>query len=85
MIVINTILNANSTGSAARSISTAEQYRDINDDCAVFITRKGKGKGKVKRLDNPIWPTKPLSHARQYVQDFIFRHPDLEYPASSAL
>jgi hypothetical protein len=30
----------------------------------LFITRKGKGKGK--RLGNPIWPTKSLSHARQY-------------------
>jgi len=78
---INTILNAKSIDAAARSISTAEQYWDLIEDCPVFITHKGKS----KRLGNPIWPTKPLSHARRYVEDFMFRHPNLEHAASSAL
>jgi len=78
---INTILNAKSIDAAARSISTAEQYWDVIEDCPVFITHKGKG----KRLGNPVWSAKPLSHARQYVEDFMFRHPNLEHAASSAL
>jgi len=65
---INTILNAKSIDAAARSISTAEQHWDIIKDCAVFRAHSGKG----KCLGDPIWPTKPLSHAKQYVQDFMF-------------
>tara|TARA_R110000764_G_scaffold21549_2_gene54397 strand:- start:82 stop:1413 length:1332 start_codon:yes stop_codon:yes gene_type:complete len=78
---INTILNAKSIDAAARSISTAEQYWDVIEDCPVFITHKGKG----KRLGNPVWSANPLSHAKQYVKDFMFRHPNLEHAASSAL
>lgn len=78
---INTILNAKSIDAAARSISTAEQYWDVIEDCPVFITHKGKS----KRLGNPVWSIKPLSHAKQYVEDFMFRHPNFEHAASNSL
>lgn len=78
---INTIFNAKSIDAAARSISTAEEYWDIIEDCPQFITYNGKS----KRLGNPVWPKKPLSHARKYVQDFMFRHPNFERAASSEL
>ena len=78
---INTILNAKSELAAARSIATAEEYWDIIEDCPAFITYSGKG----RRLGNPVWPDKPLSHASKYVEDFIFRHPNFKEAAYKAL
>lgn len=77
---INTILNAKNKEAAARSIATAEEYWDLIEDVPVFVTYSGK----AKRLQNPVWPEKPLEHATQYVDDFLFRHPDFEQTAYSA-
>ncbi|MCS5650167.1 MAG: hypothetical protein NZ820_12630 [Dehalococcoidia bacterium] len=78
---INTILNAKNKESAARSIATAEEYWDLIEDAPVFITYSGK----AKRLRNPVWPDKPLEHATNYVDDFLFRHPDFEQAAYGAM
>lgn len=77
---INTILNAKSKEAAARSIATAEEYHDLIEDTSVFITYSGK----AKRLGNPVWSESPLAYATQYVDDFLFRHPDFKDAAYSA-
>ena len=77
---INTILNAKSREAAARSIATAEEYHDLIEDTSVFVTYSGK----AKRLGNPVWSERPLANATQYVDDFLFRHPDFKDAAYSA-
>jgi hypothetical protein len=77
---INTILNAKSKEAAARSIATAEEYHDLIEDTLVFVTYSGK----AKRLGNPVWSESPLAYATQYVDDFLFRHPDFKDAAYSA-
>ena len=77
---INTILNAKSKEAAARSIATAEEYHDLIEDTSVFVTYSGK----AKRLGNPVWSERPLANATQYVDDFLFRHPDFKDAAYSA-
>ena len=71
---INTIFNAESKDSAARSIATARSYWDHDEDREVFVTYKGK----AKRKGVPVWLQAPLREARQYVDDFIFRHPNFK-------
>ena len=71
---INTIFNAKSKDAAARSISTARTWYDLFDDCWVVKTYK-----KNERRDGePVWPEKPLTAARKYIDDFLFRHPAFE-------
>ena len=68
---INTIFNAKSKDAAARSIATARIWYDLFDDCWVVKTYK-----KNERRDGePVWPEKPLTAAREYIDDFLFRHP----------
>ena len=68
---INTIFNAKSKDAAARSIATARIWYDLFDDCWVVKTYK-----KNERRDGEsVWPEKPLTAARAYIDDFLFRHP----------
>ena len=68
---INTIFNAKSKDAAARSISTARTWYDLFDDCWVVKTYK-----KNERRDGEsVWSEKPLTAARAYIDDFLFRHP----------
>lgn len=76
---INTIFNASSVDSAARSISTATEYWDIFDDCPVFKTYKGK----EKRIGNPVWLNPKVANARKYVDEFLYRHPSFEQAIAS--
>jgi hypothetical protein len=70
---INTIFNAESKDSAARSIATARMYLDLEEDCLAFETYSGK----AKRKGIPVW-INPLKEAKKYVDDFIFRHPNFK-------
>ena len=78
---INAIFNAKTPDAAARSIMTATEYWDIIEDCPAFLTYSGKG----KRIGHPVWPEKPLKHAREYVDTFLLRHPDFQEAASSEI
>jgi hypothetical protein len=68
---INTIFNAKSKDAAARSIATARTWYDLFDDCWVVKTYKKN----ERREGEPVWPEKPLTAARRYIDDFLFRHP----------
>ncbi|MDA8815554.1 hypothetical protein N9N48_07815 [Luminiphilus sp.] len=78
---INTIFNAKSKDAAARSISTARTWYDLFDDCWVVKTYK-----KNERRDGEsVWPEKPLTAARTYIDDFLFRHPAFKNVAYKGL
>ena len=78
---INTIFNAKSKDAAARSIATARTWYDLFDDCWVVKTYK-----KNERRDGePVWPEKPLTAARRYIDDFLFRHPAFQNVAYKGL
>ena len=78
---INTIFNAKSKVSAARSIATAHMWYDLFDDCWVVKTYK-----KNERRDGEsVWPEKPLEAAKRYIDDFLFRHPAFENVAYRGL
>jgi hypothetical protein len=78
---INTIFNAKSKDAAARSIAIARTWYDLFDDCWVVKTYK-----KNERRDGePVWPEKPLTAARRYIDDFLFRHPAFENVAYKGL
>ena len=78
---INTIFNAKSKDAAARSIATARIWYDLFDDCWVVKTYK-----KNERRDGePLWPEKPLTAARKYIDDFLFRHPAFQNVAYKGL
>ena len=78
---INTIFNAKSKDAAARSIATARIWYDLFDDCWVVKTYK-----KNERRDGePVWPEKPLTAARRYIDDFLFRHPAFQNVAYKEL
>ena len=65
--LINTIFNATSKESAAKSIATARMWYDLFDDCWVLQTYK-----KNERRDgDPVWPEKPLEAARAYIDAFL--------------
>jgi hypothetical protein len=68
---INTIFNAKSKDAAARSISTARIWYDLFDDCWVVKTYK---KNELRDGES-VWPEKPLTAAKRYIDDFLFRHP----------
>tara|TARA_Y200000002_G_scaffold95409_1_gene77058 strand:- start:1522 stop:2853 length:1332 start_codon:yes stop_codon:yes gene_type:complete len=78
---INTIFNAKSKDAAARSIATARIWYDLFDDCWVVKTYK-----KNERRDGEsVWPEKPLTAARAYIDDFLFRHPAFKEVAYKGL
>ena len=78
---INTIFNAKSKDAAARSIATARTWYDLFDDCWVIKTYK-----KNERRDGePVWSEKPLTAARRYIDDFLFRHPAFQNVAYKGL
>lgn len=78
---INTIFNAESKDAAARSISTAHSWYDLFDDCWVIKTYKRN----ERRDGESVWPEKPLTAARRYIDDFLFRHPAFENVAYRGL
>ena len=79
--LINTIFNAKSKESAAKSIATARMWYDLFDDCWVLQTYKKN----ERREGEPVWPEKPLEAARTYIDDFLFRHPAFENVAYKSL
>ena len=79
--LINTIFNAKSKESAAKSIATARMWYDLFDDCWVLQTYK-----KNERRDgDPVWPEQPLEAARAYIEAFLFRHPAFKNVAYKSL
>ena len=78
---INTIFNAKSKDAAARSIATARTWYDLFEDCWVVETYK-----KNERRDGePVWSEKPLTAAKRYIDDFLFRHPAFQNVAYKGL
>ena len=76
---INTIFNASSAESAARSIATATEYWDIIEDCPAFITYKGN----EKRVGYPVWSAPTVANARKYVEQFLYWHSSFEEAVAS--
>ena len=79
--LINTIFNAKSKESAAKSIATARMWYDLFDDCWVLQTYKNN----ERRDGDPVWPEKPLEAAKTYIGDFLFRHPSFKNVAYKGL
>ena len=80
-VFINTILNAESRETAARSISTAHYYWDLFEEEWVYETYYSN----ESRQGLPVWPEAPLRLAEDYIESFLFRHPSFHNVAFKGL